>query len=258
MNFYSDETYGERVAGVYDEWYSSVDPHAIDLLATLSGNGRALELGIGTGRVALPLADKNVNVSGIDAAQSMIERLKAKPGSERINVHPGSFADVSIDGEFDLVYVVFNTLFALGSQAEQVRCFRNVAAHLSTKGCFLIEAFVPNLNRFTGGQVNWATKVTEDVVELDVGQHDSATQRVTSQKVVITDGNVRLYPVQIRYAWPSEIDLMAQLAGLRLQSRWSGWQKEPFDSESGKHISVYERDTDQSAVAPGRTSGSQA
>jgi len=241
MNFYADETYGERVAGVYDDWYSTVDTHAIDFLGALAGEGRALELGIGTGRVALPLAAKNVNVSGIDAAQSMIDRLKAKPGSESIDVRLGSFADVSIDGEFDLVYVVFNTFFALGSQAEQVRCFRNVASHLSTKGCFVIEAFVPNLSRFTGGQVNWATKVTEDVVELDLGLHDAAEQKVTSQKVVITDGNVRLYPIQIRYAWPSEIDLMAQLAGLRLRERWSNWQKEPFDSGSGKHISVYER-----------------
>lgn len=241
MNFYADETYGERVAGVYDDWYSTVDTHAIDFLGALAGEGRALELGIGTGRVALPLVAKNVNVSGIDAAQSMIDRLKAKPGSESIDVRLGSFADVSIDGEFDLVYVVFNTFFALGSQAEQVRCFRNVASHLSTKGCFVIEAFVPNLSRFTGGQVNWATKVTEDVVELDLGLHDAAEQKVTSQKVVIKDGNVRLYPIQIRYAWPSEIDLMAQLAGLRLRERWSNWQKEPFDSGSGKHISVYER-----------------
>jgi SAM-dependent methyltransferase len=241
MNFYSDETYGERVAGVYDDWYTDLDPHAIDLLAELAGNGRALELGIGTGRIALPLASRHVNVSGIDAAQSMIDRLKAKPGSEPINIQKGSFADVNIDGNFQLIYVVFNTFFALGSQEEQVRCFRNVASHLTSTGCFLIEAFVPNLNRFTGGQVNWATKVTEEVVELDVGQHDAAAQRVTSQKVVITDGDVRLYPVQIRYAWPSEIDLMAQLAGLRLRERWSNWRRTPFDSESGKHISIYEK-----------------
>ena len=241
MNFYSDETYGERVAGVYDEWYTDVDPHAIDRLAELAGNGRALELGIGTGRIALPLAARNVNVSGIDAALSMIDRLKSKSGSDRLKVLLGNFADVSIEGEFQLVYVVFNTFFALGSQDEQVRCFRNVAAHLTPNGCFVIEAFVPNLNRFTGGQVNWATKVTEERVELDTGQHDAASQRVISQKVVITDGNVRLYPVQIRYAWPSELDLMAQLAGLRLRERWSNWQRAPFESESGKHISIYEK-----------------
>lgn len=241
MNFYADETYGERVAEVYDVWFSEYDPHAIDALADLAQNGRALELGIGTGRIALPLSQRNVEVHGIDAAPSMISRLRAKPGSDRITVTQGSFADVAVDGEFALVYVVFNTFFALPSQEEQVRCFRNVAAHLSPDGCFVIEAFVPNMARFTAGQVNWATRVTEDLVELDVGRHDQATQRVVSQKVVITDGNVRLYPVQIRYAWPSELDLMAQLAGLRLRERWSNWNREPFTSESGKHISIYRR-----------------
>ena len=241
MSFYSHETYGERVAGVYDVWFSEYDPHAIDVLAELANGGRALELGIGTGRFALPLSAKNVEVHGIDAAKSMVSRLREKPGAERIAVTMGNFADVPVEGEFALVYIVFNTLFALSSQDEQVRCFRNVAAHLAPNGCFVIEAFVPDLTRFISGQVNWATKVTEEVVELDVGRHDAATQRVISQRVVMTDGSVRLYPVQIRYAWPSELDLMAQLAGLRLRERWAGWQREPFTSESGKHISVYQR-----------------
>ena len=242
MNFYSDETYGERVAGVYDEWHSDYDSHAIDALAELARGGRALELGIGTGRFALPLSAKGVEIHGVDAAPSMISRLCAKPGGDRIPVTMGSFADVPVEGEFALVYIVFNTFFALSSQDEQVRCFRNVAAHLSREGCFVIEAFVPDLTRFTGGQVNWATKVTVDEVQLDVGQHDPATQRVNSQKVVITDGSVRLYPVQIRYAWPSELDLMAQLAGLRLRERWSSWQRAPFTSESMNHISIYQHE----------------
>lgn len=241
MNFYADETYGERVASVYDDWFSEYDQHAIDVLAELAGNGRALELGIGTGRIALPLSERNVEVHGIDAAASMISRLRAKPGSEDIKVTQGSFSDIPVDEEFALVYVVFNTLFALPTQEQQVRCFRNVAAHLKPDGCFVIEAFVPNPARFTGGQVNWATRVTEDLVELDVGRHDAATQQVVSQKVVITDGSVRLYPVQIRYAWPSELDLMAQLAGLRLRERWSNWKRDSFTSESGKHISIYQK-----------------
>src|SRR5215510_3614224 len=239
MNFYSEETYGEHVAGVYDDWYADYDPHAIDTLSDLAHGGRALELGIGTGRIALPLSTRNVEVHGIDAAASMISRLRAKPHADRIKITQGNFADIPVEGEFALVYIVFNTFFALATQDEQVRCFRNVAAHLSSDGCFVIEAFVPDLNRFTGGQVNWATKVTTDEVQLDVGQHDAAAQQVISQKVVIKDGDVRLYPVQIRYAWPSELDLMAQLAGLRLRERWSGWQREPFSSESGKHISVF-------------------
>ena len=240
MNFYSNETYGERVAGVYDEWYSEHDPHAIDALADLAGGGKALELGIGTGRIAVPLAASGVDVQGIDAAESMISRLRSKPGGERIKVTPGNFAEVPVDEKFSLVYIVFNTFFALSSQEEQVQCFRNVAAHLAPGGCFVIEAFVPDVTRFTGGQVNWATKVTVDEVQLDVGQHDPATQRVVSQKVVITDGSVRLYPVQIRYCWPSELDLMAQLAGLKLRERWSNWKREPFTSDSGQHISIYE------------------
>ena len=242
MNFYSDETYGERVAGVYDEWYSDYDSHAIDALADLADGGRALELGIGTGRIALPLSAKGVEVHGVDAAASMISRLRAKPGADRITVTQGNFADVPVEGEFALVYVVFNTFFGLSSQDKQVQCFRNVAAHLSRDGCFVIEAFVPDLKRFTGGQVNWATKITTDEVHLDVGRHDAATQQVTSQKVVITDGNVRLYPTQIRYAYPSELDLMAQLAGLRLRERWSSWRREPFSSESTKHISIYQHE----------------
>lgn len=242
MNFYSDETYGETVAGVYDEWYSDYDSHAVEALAELAHGGRALELGIGTGRVALPLSAKGVEVHGVDAAASMISRLRAKPGGDRITITQGSFAEIPVDGEFALVYIVFNTFFALSSQDEQVRCFRNVAAHLSRDGCFVMEAFVPDLNRFTGGQVNWATKVTTDEVQLDVGQHDAAAQRVISQKVVLTEGNVRLYPVQIRYAWPSELDLMAQLAGLRLRERWSNWKREPFSSESMHHISIYQHE----------------
>src|ERR1044072_5166798 len=209
MTDYSHETYGEHVAGVYDDWYTDYDPAAIDLLAALARGGKALELGIGTGRIALPLSAKGVEVHGIDAAASMIERLRAKPGADRITVTPGSFAGVSVEGEFALVSVVFSAFFALSSQDEQVRCFRNVAAHLSRDGCFVIEAFVPDLTRFTGGQVNWATKVTADEVQLDVGRHDRVTQQVVSQHVVLTDGNVRLFPVQIRYAWPSELDLMA-------------------------------------------------
>ena len=239
MNSYSHETYGERVAGVYDQWHSD-DASAIDMLAELAGGGKALELGIGTGRIALPLSARGIDVHGIDAASSMISRLRSKPGFERLTVTQGDFAEVVVQHEFALVYVVFNTFFALPSQEAQVQCFRNVAAHLSDHGCFVVEAFVPDLTRFEGGRVNWATKVTADVVELDVGQHDPVTQRVLSQKVVITDGSVRLYPVQIRYVWPAEFDLMAQLAGLRLRERWSNWKREPFTSQSTKHVSVYE------------------
>ena len=241
MDSHDHEAYGESVAGVYDDWHSELDPHAIDALAELAGGGKVLELGVGTGRVALPLAARNVEVHGIDASPSMIARLHDKAGGDRITVTQGNFAEVPVEGKFALVYIVFNTFFMLLSQEEQVQCFRNVTQHLAAGGCFLIEAFVPDLSRFTGGQVNWATKVSSDQVLLDVGTHDAAGQRVMGQKVVITEGNVRLYPSQIRYCYPSELDLMAQLAGLRLRERWSSWKREPFTAESGKHISVYER-----------------
>jgi SAM-dependent methyltransferase len=239
---YSDETYGAHIAAVYDDFHSDVDPHSIVLLTELAGSGKALELGIGTGRIALPLADRGVDVSGIDVSQSMLDQLKSKPSADKVALHLGSFLDLSVPGTFDLVYVVFNTIFMLTSQAEQVRCFESVAAHLTETGLFLIEAFVPDLTRFQGGQANWVSKVTEAHVQLDVGLHDPVQQTVTSQKVSLTEGNVRLYPLKIRYAWPSELDLMAQLAGLRLRERWSNWQKTPFDGQSGKHISIYERD----------------
>ena len=241
MSWYTNSTYGERVAEVYDDWYGEYDQHAISVLTELARGGRALELGIGTGRVALPLTANNVEVQGIDAAPAMVARMRVKPGGDRIPVSIGNFADVAIDGEFALIYIVFNTFFALLSQAEQVRCFANVATHLTPNGCFLIEAFVPDVTRFDRGQSNRAVRVREEGVELDVSQLDFAAQHVVSQKVILTDGSVRLYPVQIRYAYPSELDLMAQLAGLRLGQRWSNWQREPFTSESQKHISIYER-----------------
>lgn len=237
---YSPETYGERVAGIYDELYTHLDLRAIDTLAELAGKGPALELGIGTGRIALPLAEKGVEIHGLDASPSMIEQLRAKPGGDRITITQGNFAEVPVDGKFGLIYIVFNTFFMLGSQEEQVQCFRSVAKHLAPGGCFVIEAFVPDVTRFSGNQVNWAQKVTTEEVLLDVGMHERAEQRVVSQKIVITEGNVRLYPAQMRYAYPPEMDLMAQLAGLRLRERWSNWKREPFTSESGQHISIYE------------------
>lgn len=241
---YSDDTYGNEVASVYDDWYSEVDRHAIDRLAELSGDGRALELGIGTGRIALPLASRGVNVSGIDVSQSMLDQLKEKTGAEKIALHFGSFLDLNVPGQFDLIYIVFNTIYMLTSQADQVRCFQSVASRLSESGVFLVEAFVPDLTRFQAGQANWVQKITEDVVQLDVGLHDAVQQTVTSQKVILSNSGTRLYPLKIRYAWPSELDLMAQVAGLRLRERWNDWQRTPFDSGSGKHISIYERMSD--------------
>jgi SAM-dependent methyltransferase len=242
MKNYTPETYGERSAEAYDDWHGEFDEAAVVLLAGLAGGGRALELGVGTGRVAIPLAAAGVEVQGIDASPSMVERMRAKPGGERVRASIGDFADVSADGEFSLVFVVFNTLFMLLTQEEQLRCFRNAAARLAPGGVFLVEAFVPDLTRYEKGQAVKATSIEDDRAILEVATLDAARQHVTSQRVILGGaGGVRLYPIQIRYAWPAELDLMARLAGLRLRERWGGWRREPFDSQSVRHVSVYER-----------------
>ena len=243
MSTYDASTYGQRIAGVYDEMYSGredLEP-VLDALAFLANGGRVLELGIGTGRIALPLAARGIEVHGIDGSEAMVARLRAKEGGAGIPVTTGDFADVGAEGIFSLVFVAFNTFWALLSQEDQVRCFRNVAEHLSRDGVFLIEAVVPDLSRFDRGQRTSATQVTTDRVMLDASRHDAVRQRVESQHVVITEEGIRLYPVHVRYAWPSELDLMAQLAGLRLRERWGDWQRGPFTAASTGHVSVYTR-----------------
>jgi SAM-dependent methyltransferase len=210
-------------------------------LAALAGDGRALELAIGTGRIALPLKELGVEVVGIDASEAMIERLRKKPGGEDIPVHVGDFADVDVEGEFDLVFIVFNTFFALLRQDDQIRCLQNVAEHLTEDGVFVIEAFVPNLSRFHEGQRVGAMRVESDRVVLEVSHHRPVEQRVDSTLVALSSKGVELFPLRIRYCWPSELDLMARVAGLELRSRWGGWNEEPFTAGSGMHVSVYRR-----------------
>lgn len=241
MDGHRAATYGDAIADVYDEWYlPRLDPTAaVELLAGLAGAGRALELGIGTGRVALPLAARGVEVEGIDASAGMVARLRAKPGGDRIPVTMGDFADVAVDGSFSLVYVPFTTFFALDSQAEQIRCLKNVAAHLAPGGHFVMDAFVPDLSRFQGRQSVSVPDVGVDHVMLDVGRHDPVNQRIESCHVVLTGAGVRLYPVSVRYAWPAELDAMALVAGLDLEDRWADYDRRPFDAGSTRHVSVY-------------------
>jgi SAM-dependent methyltransferase len=243
MSEYDPTTYGERIAHVYDEWYpATVDEEMISALAELAAGGRALELGIGTGRVALPLAAAGVEVHGIDSSEAMVAKLRAKPGGKRIPVTIGDFADVGVEGTFSLVFVVFNTFFSLTSQDDQVRCFQNVARRLTQDGVFVIEAFVPDLARFSGDQTVRATGVETDHILLEASRHDPVRQRVVSQHVVIREDGTKLYPVHVRYAWPAELDLMARLAGLRLRDRWGGWDRRPFAADSTQHVSVFERE----------------
>ena len=243
MSDYRPETYGDRIAAIYDDTYREELPTGptVETLTELANGGPVLELAIGTGRVALPLAAGGLEVQGIDASEAMVSKLREKPGGAEIPVTMGDFADVAVDGRFGLVYLIFNTFFALLTQADQVRCFRNVADHLTDDGVFVVEAFVPDLARFDRGQRVSTSRLTVDEVWIDAAIHDPVTQRVESQHVVVSETGAKLYPVNIRYAFPSELDLMAQLAGLRLRERWGGWRKEPFGPHSGNHVSIYER-----------------
>jgi SAM-dependent methyltransferase len=240
MDSYQDDSYGERIAGIYDEWYAQYDASTIETLKELARGGLVLELGIGTGRIALPLQQTGITVHGIDASPAMIDRLRSKVNGDNIPVTLGDFADVGVEGQYALIYVLFNTFFALLTQEEQVRCMRNVAQHLGPTGHFVVEAFVPDLTRFSGQQAFRVISVGEHGIRLDASRIEPVTQQITSQHIVLTEQGVRLYPVKLRYVWPAELDLIACLAGLRLAHRWGDWQKAPFSAESSKHVSVYE------------------
>jgi SAM-dependent methyltransferase len=239
-----DGYFDERVAARYDESAAEmfdpavVDP-VVDFLVELAGSGHALELGIGTGRIALPLARRGVPVHGIELSRAMVARLRAKPGGEQIGVTIGDFATTTVEGAFSVAYLVFNTIMNLTTQSAQVACFRNIAAHLEPGGCFVIEVGVPELQRLPRGETIRAFHVSETRWAFD--EYDVATQALTSHHFEIVDGRVERVSIPFRYAWPSELDLMAQLAGLRLRDRWSGWKREPFTSDSRKHVSVWEK-----------------
>lgn len=239
---YNNETYGKLFADVYDTWYGDLEIESLDLLEDLTAGGRLLELGVGTGRVALPLAERGLDVTGIDVSQEMLEKLRAKPGAEQLHLVHGSFADFPdelADERYDLIFIVFSTLFGLLTQEAQVSCFEDVAAHLAHDGRFLVEAFVPDLMRYDDGQVVRVIHLDDSLVRLDAAELDLAAQQITSQHVILSPRGVKLYPVKIRYAWPSELDLMAQLAGLTLQDRWGSWERDPFTDTGKKHISIY-------------------
>jgi SAM-dependent methyltransferase len=238
MKNHSDETYGKPMAAIYDAWYSDLDDDMLKVLEGLASGGRTLELGIGTGRVALPLQQRGVEVHGIDASEAMIAQLHAKPGGDQILVTLGNFADIAVDGQFSLIYVVLSTFFVLLTQEEQVRCFENVAHHLESGGSFVIEAYVPDLRRFDQGQAVRALHADVDEVRLEASLLDPTTQQITGQKVVLTGQGVQLYPHKVRFAWPSELDLMARIAGLQFFQQWENWKRSSFSGGSIRQISV--------------------
>jgi len=241
---HEDGYFDEPVAARYDESSADmfdpevVDP-VVDFLAELAGSGRALELGIGTGRIALPLAQRGVAVHGIELSKAMAARLRAKPGGEAIGITIGDFATTNVEGTFSLAYLVFNTIGNLTTQEAQVACFQNVAAHLEPGGRFVIEVGIPELRRLPPGETMRVFDASPTHWGID--EYDVANQGLISHHFELVDGHFELHSLPFRYTWPAELDLMAQLGGMRLRERWSGWKREPFTSESRKHVSVWEK-----------------
>lgn len=235
--------FGEQVAATYDDTLNTFEPGdvepAVSLLAELAGHGRVLELGVGTGRIALPLAARGVPVHGIDLSQAMVARLRAKPGADAVSVTIGDFATTRVDGTFSLAYLVFNTITNLTTQDAQVACFQNVASHLEPGGCFVIEVGVPPLRRLPPGQnvLPWS----EGPAEWVCYTYDFATQASQGHYIELDDGRGTYRMIPFRYVWPAELDLMARIAGMRLRDRWAGWAREPFTGESRGHVSVWEK-----------------
>jgi SAM-dependent methyltransferase len=233
----------EPIAATYDDDAEAFDPALVgaivEFLAPLAGTGRALELGIGTGRIALPLAARGVPVHGIDLSRAMLSRLAAKPGGADIPVSVGDFATTSVGEGFTLAYLVFNTIMNLTTQAAQVDCFRNAAAHLAPGGCFVIEVMVPQLQRLTPGERFVPFDVSD--AHWGIDEYDVTTQSLVSHHIEMVEGHIERRALPCRYVWPAELDLMAELAGMRLRERWGGWQREPFTGSSRSHVSVWER-----------------
>lgn len=237
-----DEESAARYDGDPDVSQRADTAATVAYLRQLAGDGPALELAIGTGRVALPLAATGLRVDGVDFAPGMVARLREKPGGDQLNVTMGNFADVPVEGSYHLIYIVFNTLFNLLTQDEQVRCFENVAAHFTDDGVFVVEAFTPHyLTRLRDDQYVDAEAVGVGEVTLDVGRHDPVRQLLIESHITLSSAGVRVAPIVTRYAWPTELDLMARIAGLRLRERWSGWEREPFTAASRNCVSVYGR-----------------
>jgi SAM-dependent methyltransferase len=239
-----EDHFGERVSARYDlDAADLFDPAvvepAVDLLAGLAGGGRALELGIGTGRIALPLARRGVEVHGIDLSEAMVARLRAKPGAREIPVAIGDFATTRVDGTFAVAYLVFNTIMNLTTQDEQVACFRNAAGHLEPGGCFVVEVGVPQLQRLPPGETIQPFDVS--ATRLGFDEYDVAAQGLVSHHYRLDGDRMDVHSVPFRYVWPAELDLMAQLAGLTLRGRFGGWSREPFTGDCTSHVSVWEK-----------------
>ena len=233
-------SFGHDVAQRYDDNPRGDEADTVEFLAGLAADGPALEFAIGTGRVALPLAERGLRVDGIELSPDMVARLREKPGGDAIDVTMGDMSTARAPAAYPLVYLVFNTIYNLLTQDDQVRCFENAARHLTDEGRFVIEAGVPSA-WVRGNQYIDVERLANDEVVLDINRYDPVTQILDESHVTFTDAGVRLGPISCRLAWPSELDLMARIAGLRLVNRWGGWRNEPFTAASERHISVYAR-----------------
>lgn len=243
MATFSDpEFYGDSWAEVYDQTTGYLDTDgAVEFLSGLAKDGRVLELGIGTGRIALPLAARGVKIAGIDASTAMVRKLREKPGGPDIPVTLGDITDIAIaDGPYRLVFLIYNTLFSLPSQSRQVKCFENVSAVLEPHGLFVVECFVPDLTSIVRGQRVRVVNVAEELVTIEVSQYDMSAQRMRGQLVTLSGEGIRFGPIAFRYAWPDELDLMAAQAGLTLRHRFRDWAENPFRPGCERHVSVYE------------------
>ncbi len=235
--------FDERIAAGYDAhsadmFEPAVVDATVDFLADLAGDGAALELAIGTGRIALPLARRGVHVHGIDLSPAMVAQMQAKPGADEIPVTIGDIAVDRAEGRYTLVYLVYNTINNLLTQDEQVSCFQNAAAHLVPGGCFVIEVGIPDLQRLPPGETFKAFHVSPTRLGFD--EYDIAAQILYSHHYWVVDDHLEIFSAPYRYAWPTELDLMARLAGMTLRERWNDWDRTPFTSDSRKHISVWE------------------
>ncbi|MGA6161802.1 class I SAM-dependent DNA methyltransferase [Amycolatopsis magusensis] len=248
MAEYTPSSSGDAVADVYDKWLLEKNPSAVeeatraivDFLAKMAGTGPVLELGIGTGRVAIPLSERGISVAGVEASAAMAEKLRAKPGGDRVRVHLADMADPGLPAaRYSLVYVVASTFFALTTREAQQECFRNVAALLAPGGAFVMETGNPDLSGGNGNQRIDILHIDADEVRLNVAQYDTGTQLMRSQLVVLSDAGTRLYPRFLRYTAPGELDDLAAEAGLELAERWSDWHGTPFTPDCPLHVSVY-------------------
>jgi SAM-dependent methyltransferase len=236
--------YGAAIAGEYDAIYEdSFDTDgAVAKLAELADGGPILEFGIGTGRLAIPLAARGLAVHGVDSSPEMLDKLREKPGAESIATTAGDFATTRVAGEFALVVLAINTIFACPTQAAQVAVFANAARHLRPHGRFVVEAWIPDLARFHRNRSLWPRAVAADAVSIEAATVDPIRQTMQTTQVRVTADGVRLYPANHRYAWPAELDLMAQMQGMHLQHRWADWRDTPCTADSWTHVSVYDRD----------------